>query len=347
MDRLERLIIRMGAGEKLIHDWLGFDANATVVASGHDLRSLPAAISIDLTIPAVWLTSHRLNLPAVNKKQRELLISQALEDRVLGAFSDLHWVAGAAEDGATTVWLIEKTRLAAITEWVAQSGLQVERYLPEHYLLPHRLSYTQSSVGIVFCSEQESAWLDNEAELLALYPEQSFQCIAVSELALPKQNAVSFYQPAKVSLSSNWNDWRMAVYVLIGCAFIYLLSLLIQWRSLAQQELALRQEIRQTFASIFPGVPVVDPILQWQSLQNAANRGGSNASGDALDLLYKTAGQIDLDLGIDSVEVKAGKVSMLLDEDKAAALLAKLTAQGAKVQRNAMPDGRVTIEVQP
>jgi hypothetical protein len=127
---------------------------------------------------------------------------------------------------------------------------------------------------------------------------------------------------------------------------VFLLSLLLQWRSLANQEAALRQEIRQTFASLFPGVPVVDPILQWQSRQNAAAQ-GAVVSGDALDLLYKTAAQIDLDVGASSINVKNGKVIILVDEVKASRLLAKLSAQGVKMQSNKLADGRMSIEVQP
>jgi general secretion pathway protein L len=349
--QLEYILYRINGlyrihGESSIElaDCLGFDALGHCVAHRHQ-DNQPTNLARDLLIPAAWLTSHRFTLPAVNKKQRDQLISQALEDRILGKLSDVHWVAGNAVNGTTTVWLIEKTRLAAISEWVAQSGMNFQRWLPELLLLPHPFTYSHSSCGIIFCTDKESGWLESEADLLALYPAQSFKEISTSELILPRPDAVSFFQESKVSLSTNWSDWRSAIYIFVACVFIYLLSLFIQWRSLANQEAALRQEIRQTFASIFPGVPVVDPILQWQSQQNAGK--GTSTSSDALDLLHKTAAQIDLDVGITSVEVKAGKVSFVMDESKSAALLAKLTAQGAKVQSNKMPDGRMSIEVQP
>lgn len=347
MIQLARLVIRMGAGQKPVYDWFGFQTEQGVTIHGQELVDLPSAEFIDLLIPAAWLTSHRLNLPSVNKKQRDLLINQALEDRILGKLSDLEWVAAPAVDGVTVVWLIEKTRLALIKDWVAQSGIQFQRWLPEYCLLPSPFSYAHSSVGIMFCTEQECGCLDSEADLLALYPEQAFKFVAANELSLPKQTTVSFYQATKAKLTTHWHEWRTAVLLLIVCVFVYLLSLFMQWRSLSQQESALRQEIRQTFASIFPGVPVVDPILQWQSLQNAAGNQTSNASSDALLQLYKIAAQIDLDVGVDSVEVKAGKVTLVMAENQSAAVLAKLNAQGARVQSNKMPDGRISIEVQP
>lgn len=341
---LHRLVVRIDSRTEQIQDWLGFDENGVFVSHGHQ-TALPAVEILDLAIPAACLTAHCLTLPTVNKKQRELLISQALEDRVLGKLSDLHWLAGQAVDGKTTVWVIEKNRLATISKWGAQSGLSFQRWLPECLLLPHALTYAHSGAGLIFCTETEAGWLEDEAELLALYPHQSFKEIAISQMTAPAADAVSFYRNEKVSLTSNWNDWRVAVYILIAAVFIYLLSLLIQWRSLAHQESALRQEIRQTFASIFPGVPIVDPILQWQSQQKAADHTGT--TGDALDLLHKTAAQIDLELGIDSVEVKAGKVSIVVPESKSGALVAKLTAQGANVQSIKMPDGRMNVEVKP
>ena len=341
---LHRLVVRIDSRTEQIHDWIGFDANGVFVRHGHQI-ALPIAEQLDLAIPAAWLTAHCFTLPVVNKKQRDLLIGQALEDRILAKLSDVHWVAAAGVNGVTTVWVIEKKRLAAITQWVAESGRSFQRWLPECLLLPHEYSYADSGAGLIFCTDIDAGWLDNEADLLALYPAQSFKETATSEFILPQADAVSFYQADKVSIAIDWNDWRVAIYLLVSCVLIYLLSLFMQWRSLSNQESALRQEIRQTFASIFPGVPVVDPILQWQSQQKAVS--SSALTGDALDLLHKTAAQIDMDLGIDSVEVKAGKVSFVLDENQSGALLAKLTAQGAKVNSNKMPDGRMSVEVQP
>lgn len=346
-DWLDRLIIRIDAGaEPQRYDWLGFAASGALVAHGHD-AVLPAARVLELAIPAAWLTAHTLNIPAASEKQRQLLLSQALEDRVLGKLSDLHWIASATVDGKTTVWVLEKTRMAAIAAWVAASGLSFQRWVPEFALLPSDNSYAQSSAGILFRTANECGWLDSETDLLAVYPEMTWQSVAVAQLRVPTKDAVSFYQPSRVLLASNWLDWRRGVYLLIACLGVFLLSLLLQWRSLANQETALRQEIRQTFASLFPGVPVVDPILQWQSRQNAASPAGTGASGDALDLLYKTAGQIDLDVGVGSLNVKDGKLVILLDGAKAAPLLAKLTAQGVKMQSNKLADGRMSIEVQP
>ncbi|WP_027469410.1 type II secretion system protein GspL [Deefgea rivuli] len=345
-DYLDRLVIRINAGaEPQIYDWLGFDASGALVSHGHDV-ALPAARVLELAIPAAWLTVHSIALPVVSSKQRQLLLMQALEDRVLGKLSELHWLAGPIVEGKTTVWVLEKTRLAALQAWVAASGLAFVRWVPEFALLPGESTYASSSSGILFRTASEWGCLESETELLALYPESSWQSVATTQLQAPSKEAVSFYQAKKVLLATNWLDWRRAIYLLIVCLAVFLLSLVLQWRSLANQESALRQEIRQTFASIFPGVPIVDPILQWQSRQNAG-AAQSGSGGDALDLLYKTAAQIDLEAGVDSISVKEGKVQILLDEAKAAALLAKLTAQGVKVQSNKLADGRMSIEVQP
>lgn len=347
-DWLDRLVIRIDASTELqIEDWLGFDAAGTLVSQGHAAGSLPAARALELAIPAAWFTAHTLNVPTASEKQRQLLLSQALEDRVLGKLSDLQWIASPVVDGTCTVWVLEKTRLAALEQWVAASGLSFQRWVPEFALLPSENSYAQSGSGLLFCSDSEYGWLDSETELLALYPATTWHRVAVAQLRSPSKETVSFYKPSKVLLATNWLEWRSSLYLLLSCLFIFLMSLLLQWRSLANQESALRQEIRQTFASLFPGVPVVDPILQWQSRQNASSQAGRAASGDALDLLYKTAAQIDSDVGIASISAKDGKVLLILDAAKAAPLLAKLTAQGVKMQSNSLADGRMSVEVQP
>ena len=345
-DGLDRLVIRIDAStEPQIYDWLGFNASGILISQGQG-RTFPAARLLELAIPAAWFTVHSIALPTASVKQRQLLLTQALEDRVLGKLTDLHWLASSAAAGETTVWVLEKSRFAALQAWVAASGLSFARWIPEFALLPAENTYAQSSSGILFRTANESGWLEDDTDLLALYPELTWRSVTNAQLQAPSKEAISFFQPKRVLLASNWLDWRRSIYLLIICGLIFLLSLFLQWRGLANQELALRQEIRQTFASLFPGVPIVDPILQWQSRQNGAAQ-NTGVTGDALDLLYKTAGKIDSQAGISSISVKEGKVQLLLDEAKSAPLLSKLTAQGLQVRSNKLADGRMNIEVQP
>ncbi|WP_288842267.1 type II secretion system protein GspL [uncultured Deefgea sp.] len=347
---IARVVVRLHAQGPLgIEDWLGFDAAGRQVAHGVS-AALPAAEQYEVAIAASWLTVHGLQLPIVAAKQQQKLIHQALEDRVLGELEPLTWQAQSSVSGLTWVYLLERSRLLLLEDWLASQSWPCTRWVPEFALLPAGSDlYAQSGQGVMFCRNAQYGWLDDEADLLALYPDSTWHSIALADLTAPAADCVSFYKAnkVKVSMAMHWQQWRSAVYLLVACLCLFLLSVVSEWRVLSGQERALRQEIRQTFASLFPGVPIVDPILQWQSRQKAGVPvGGAGQNGDALDLLHQMAGQIDVDAGIESVSVKAGRLQMVMLEAKSAALIAKLTAQGAKMKHQSMGDGRVRIEVE-
>ncbi|QLG89505.1 hypothetical protein HQ393_15320 [Chitinibacter bivalviorum] len=349
---VSRVVLRLKTAPLAVHDWLAFGAVGAPCGHGevgHVVAPWPQAPQLDLAIPAAWLTAHRIAVPAVNEKQRSQLIAQALEDRVLGKLADYQWQAEAIVDGICTVWVLENSKVAQLKAWAEQQNLAFSRWIPEFSLLPAQQEsvYADAAEGLMARLQGDWVWLGDETELLALPSSESVQRLATKDLIAPAKTAASFYRGKSggVSLQINWLDWRWAIYLAGLCAVVMLLSMILQWRSLANRESALRQEIRQTFASLFPGVPIVDPMLQWQSQQQAGKKGA--AGGDALDLLYRSAAQLDGELGVDSVNVKDNKVQLVLPEAKSAAVLAKLGAQGMKVQSNKLPDGRMSIEVQP
>ncbi|MBM5575088.1 type II secretion system protein GspL [Deefgea sp. CFH1-16] len=346
---IARVVVRLHAQGALgIEDWLGFDANGRQVAQGQS-AVLPAAATYEIALAACWFTVHCLTLPAVAAKQQQKLIRQALEDRVLGALDSLIWRASPPVAGKTWVYLLEQSRCDQVEQWLASQAWTATRWVPEFALLPAGAAcYAPSGHGVMLAHHGEYAWLDNEADLLALYPDETWQALTTADLIAPDAASVSFFKSNKsnVSLAMHWEQWRSAVYLLFVCVALLLLSTIMQWRSSAGQERALRQEIRQTFASVYPGVPIVDPILQWKSQQKAGESTGRVGQGDALDLLYQLAGQIDLEVGIDSLSVKDGKLQMVMNEVKSAPLIAKLTAQGSKMKSQSMGDGRIRIEVE-
>ncbi|WP_373974258.1 type II secretion system protein GspL [Chitinibacter sp. SCUT-21] len=344
---VSRVVLRLSHEPIKVYDWFAFDAEGEQIA--HQLTSnqhWPSAAQLDLAIPAQWLTAHRLALPKVNEKQRQQLITQALEDRVLGRLDDYQWQAGPVENGHCTVWLLEISKLAQLKTWANEQGLHFTRWITEFALLGEQNDcMLAASSGLMARLGGECVWLADESELLALRGERVLQALNFNQVVAPSKTAVSFYHgktPA-VSLHMSWQDWRWAVYLLGVCIALVLLSMMLQWRTLAQRESALRQEIRQTFASLYPGMPIVDPMLQWQSLQKK----GEVRGGDALDLLYRSAAQMAGDYNAHSISVKNGKVSLIVPAAQGAALLSQLQAQGAQVQSTNLPDGRLNVELQP
>ncbi|WP_348943885.1 type II secretion system protein GspL [Chitinibacter sp. FCG-7] len=346
VQHVSRVVVRIQTTPLAIYDWLAFDAQGVQCAHGHG-QPWPDTQQLDLAIPAAWLTAHRITLPKVSDKQRQQLITQALEDRVLGPLHEYQWLASAQQQGVSEVWVLATARIQQLQAWVSAQHLEVQRWIPEFALLPATGDCVAPAVqGLMARCAGELIWLSDESELLALPTLQGLSQLSCEQLSAPQPATVSFYRHKSkgVSLQSLWIDWRWCIYLLGVCFGLLLLSQILQWRSLANREVALRQEIRQTFASLYPGVPIVDPMLQWQSLQK---QGGHVSGGDALDLLYRAVGQMSGELGAESIGVKEGKVTVILPAAAGNSLLAQLNAQGAKVTSSTLPDGRMNLELQP
>ncbi|QLI81092.1 hypothetical protein HZU75_05855 [Chitinibacter fontanus] len=349
VQNVSRVVVRLQTAPLAVLDWLAFDANGAQCAHGvaNSLaQPWPNTPQLELAIPAAWLTAHRIALPKVGEKQRQQLIAQALEDRVLGPLSDYQWLASPPQQGISQVWVLPLAKLAQLQTWASQHQLSFQRWIPEFALLPAGDCVAPAAQGLIARCADELIWLADETELLALPALQGLGVLSNTQLLAPDATTMSFYRGKKagVSIQTLWKDWRWCVYLAGVCIALALLGMVLQWRTLAQRETALRQEIRQTFASLYPGVPIVDPILQWQSLQK---QGAQTNSGDALELLYRAAGQLAGELSAESITVKAGKVSLILPAAQGNKLLSQLNAQGAKVQSNTLPDGRMNLELQP
>ncbi len=350
VQNVSRVVLRLAPAPLALLDWLAFDSVGVQCAHGLPTslaQPWPNTSQLELAIPAAWLTAHRITLPKVSEKQRQQLIAQALEDRVLGKLADFEWVASQPSDGVVTVWVLEQAKLAQLKSWASGQQLNFTRWIPEYALLPEQGDCVAAAAAGLMCRlGDDFVWLADESELLALAGTQPVNMLANTQLLAPGKSCASFYRgkSAGVSVQMSWLDWRWSIYLLGVCVGLLLLSVILQWRSLANREVALRQEIRQTFASLYPGVPIVDPMLQWQSLQK---QGGQVSGGDALDLLYRAAGQMSGELSAESLSVKDGKVTVILSAAAGNSLLAKLNAQGAKVTSSTLPDGRMNLELQP
>lgn len=350
VQNVSRVVVRLQTAPLAVVDWLAFDANGAQCAHGAAnslAQPWPETAQLELAIPAAWLTAHRIALPKVGEKQRQQLIAQALEDRVLGPLSDYQWQASPTQQGISQVWVLPMAKLAQLQAWASQHNLSFQRWIPEFALLPATGDcVAPAAQGLMARCAEELIWLADETELLAVPALQGLGVLSSTQLLAPPASTMSFYRGKKtgVSIQALWKDWRWCVYLAGVCIVLVLLSMILQWRSLVSRETALRQEIRQTFASLYPGVPIVDPILQWQSLQK---QGVQSNGGDALDLLYRAAGQLAGELSAESISVKAGQVSVILPAAQGNQLLSRLNAQGAKVRSNTLPDGRMNLELQP
>ncbi|WP_273429707.1 type II secretion system protein GspL [Chitinibacter tainanensis] len=345
MTQFHRVVIRLHTAPLAVADWLAFDAAGQLLQQGQGTQ-WPAAEQLDLALPAAWLTQHRLRLPASKDKQRQQLIAQALEDRVLGPLTDYRWQSQRQGDD-TCVWVWPAAEQQRLSEWLASQSWAPQRWIAEFALLPAQddVLLPAGEGWLLRCAGQ-CLWLADASEAELLCPTGAPAPQSRAALVAPSKDAAVLLRGkiSGVSLRVDWQQWRWPLYLLGVLLVLLLLGQIIQWRQLASREASLRQELRQTFASLYPGVPVVDPVLQWQSLQqNPASQG----QADALALAQKIASQLDGNLGVESLAAKEGKVSLILPASQAAAIPARLQAQGLKVTSQTLPDGRSQLEITP
>ncbi len=256
---------------------------------------------------------------------------QALDDLLLGNKTDMHIVLESSASDKRTAWICSKSFLQ---DWLGKftaAGVRVHSAYSEYALIPvsgPQAHYTQEGNLIFRAKDGAYGYVDTPAQLVAISNEivltthdqhlakLPIQSCAVNFLAgLGTANALESVTPARLRRSA----WLAGAV----CATLMLATVL-QWQRLAQREQQLRDGIRQTFAAAFPGIPIVDPYLQWQSLTQA---GKPQAQADALDQLVQLASQLPA-VRPRSADVRDGQARLLLTESDLVTARAQLQQQG-------------------
>lgn len=318
--------------------WCAFSADHRVAARGEcTVAELPAAGVVEVVLPARRLAGHRLTLPAHAGKHFDAVIGQALEDRLLGDKADVLALPGKpldADGRERRVWVCSRRWLEGGLERLAAAGRHVARLIPEYELLPE----TAGAVGTVDCAhtvggvifrtaEGRFGIVRDEAAVAPLIGNAPLACAAdivlrpcPPERAVPLPRALARFAGRRFDP----RPWRRTLALLAALAGLALLGALVHWRQLEAHEARLRHEIRQTFAAAFPGTPIVDPVLQWESLR----REPAAATGDAIDAAVRLAALVDAPIHPRRIEAGDGVVRLTLTDADAVRFKTQLDAAG-------------------
>ena len=315
--------------------WYGFNAERRLSAQGQSvLAQVPAAGELEILLPARCVSIHALTLPAQAGKHLDALIGQVLEDRLLGDRADALAMAGPQHGTARRVWVCSRRWLEAGLERLVAAGLNPVRLLPEYELLPEveegsdAIPYALVDGGAIFRSAAgQFGLVADESVIPALTGNVPLQRISDlagrptpvdSRIALPR--ALARFSRQRF----DWQSWYPSLRLVAACAVLLLLGSLIHWRQLESREARLQHEIRQTFASAFPGTPIVDPVLQWESKQREVSQGG----GDALDAVIGLAARLNAPIRPRRIEAGDGFVRLTLSDSEVAQFKAPLESVG-------------------
>ena len=309
--------------------WLAFDDQSRCVAHGvAALSSLPDYDELEVILPAKRVSAHWLALPAQAGKHLEALIAQALEDRLLGERADaLSW-PGPQRGAQRLVWVSSRGWLEGELTRLAEAGLRFDRIFPDYELLVADGDVTpcaSTADGTIFRTNDGGMGLVRTPATIALLPagQQTRQIPDLYRLPTPASCRVRL--PASFSrFNKQAFDLRLLrrPALLLGlCAALSLVASVLHWRQLESRESRLRHEIRQTFATTFPGTPIIDPLLQWESKvreQSGVSR------GDALDDAVGLAARLNAPVHPRRIEARDGFVRLTLTDTEVAQFRAQL-----------------------
>ncbi|MBS1157101.1 MAG: hypothetical protein H6R07_3025 [Proteobacteria bacterium] len=310
--------------------WYAFDAKHVCVGSGHNvLDALPPHQQLQLILPAGVVAGHLITTLKTAGRHLAAIIDQALEDTLLVKREETHVVIARQEAEGRLVWVCSAHWL---NRWLARlhgAQLKPDSAFAIYDLLLAAIQPVTATTptGCIFRTPNGQVGYLEDASLVG---ELLGTTVALSEdlFSQPLQDeAANFLTGLFAPRYANRltpGQFRRSGALGLALACALLLGAIIHWQQLAAREKSLKDEIRQTFAAAFPGTPIVDPIMQWQSKQREASTGG--AASDALDTLSQFANTLGAGILPRSAEYREGVIRLVISESDVAKLRPKLEA---------------------
>ncbi|KPC53853.1 type II secretion system protein GspL [Amantichitinum ursilacus] len=331
--------------------WCGIEPSGQLQHGSGTVAQWPHAAAIELLVPATRYSQYLLALPAQSMQKLRALLPHALEERVLSDTSALHLAAGPAANAETRVvatdrnWLRGWAGLLANTQHRPRAAYAISDLVEP----ADETSRAVMDGGVMLVQHDEVAWFDDAQVATAWMADRPVQDLAWPDLCgdPARVDAINLLQgelSPKVRVPVDVLRLRRAGILLAAVVLVALVSALISWWSLRSDVASLQRELRQTFAAAFPGVPIVDPVLQLQSqLHSSGADRGNNSTGDLTAMLQKLDGIGPLSLK--RLRYDAGQLQIDVATADVAAVQQKLTSAGLKADAQAGAGGVTTLRL--
>lgn len=340
---LLRIVLPQDAAANEVR-WYAFDARHTLIDSGSDaVDALPAYKALQCILPASALAGHVIPISPNAGRHLAAAVDQALEDTLLGPRDDAHIVIARQTPAGRLVWVCSKKWL---TTWLSRcpptsSAFSVYELLPAD----GQAAMGKTAEGFIFrTAAGHVGYLDDAAlvsELLGTAVDltenlfsRSLEKDAANLLTGPFTPRGQLRFTASQFQRSGWLAGALVITLLLGT--------LGHWQQLEGREKSLKDEIRQTFAAAFPGTPIIDPVMQWESKQREKN--GSGVKPDALDHLARFA-LTQAGIQPRSAEFRDGAIRLVLTETDSAKVRPRLQQDGQEFNTSPAEPGFVRLDV--
>ncbi|CAJ1891591.1 GspL family type II secretion system protein ExeL [Aeromonas salmonicida] len=287
----ESLVIRLGTNAQQPVEWLVWSAKeeeiiaSGTLASAHalgELRECAGGRPVVTLVPGSDLIFRRVSLPGKYSRQAAAALPYLLEEQIASDVDELHLVVLGHEGHDVDLMAVDKEKMQTWLGWLEAAGLKSQQLLPDVLALPQAadgwsalqlgkewLLRQGPCQGIVADEPLLAMLLAVEAEPVTIHshtpvppipnanwqaadPELPMLLLAKGALNCQANLLQGPYRP-QTEYSRYWLQWRKVAVVAGLLLLVALTQRGVHLYQLAEQDKALKAEIRQVYTRIFPG----------------------------------------------------------------------------------------------
>lgn len=287
----ESLVIRLGTNAQQPVEWLVWSAKeeeiiaSGTLASAHalgELRERAGGRPVVTLVPGSDLIFRRVSLPGKYSRQAAAALPYLLEEQIASDVDELHLVVLGHEGHDVDLMAVDKEKMQTWLGWLEAAGLKSQQLLPDVLALPQAadgwsalqlgkewLLRQGPCQGIVADEPLLAMLLAVEAEPVTIHshtpvppiptanwqaadPELPMLLLAKGALNCQANLLQGPYRP-QTEYSRYWLQWRKVAMVAGLLLLVALTQRGVHLYQLAEQDKALKAEIRQVYTRIFPG----------------------------------------------------------------------------------------------
>ncbi|MGY3903670.1 GspL family type II secretion system protein ExeL [Aeromonas lusitana] len=287
----ESLVIRLGTHAQQPVEWLVWSTQeqeiiaSGTLASAHALGELQERAGgrpVVTLVPGSDLIFRRVSLPGKYNRQAAAALPYLLEEQIASDVDALHLVVLGHQGSDVDLMAVDKAKMQTWLGWLQQAGLKSLQLLPDVLALPlvadgwsalqlgdawllrqgpHQgIVAEESLLTMLLATQAEPVTIHSHtpppamagANWLAADPELPMLLLAKGALTCQANLLQGPYRP-QTEYSRYWLQWRKVAVVAGLLLLVALTQRGVHLYQLAEQDKALKAEIRQVYTRIFPG----------------------------------------------------------------------------------------------
>ena len=287
----ESLVIRLGTNAQQPVQWLVWSTQEQeIIASGTltsahalgELQERAGGRPVVTLVPGSDLIFRRVSLPGKYSRQAAAALPYLLEEQIASDVDALHLVVLGHQGNEVDLMAVDKAKMQIWLGWLQQAGLKSLQLLPDVLTLPlasegwsalqlgeewllrqgprQGIVAEESLLAMLLAAQPEPVTIHSHtpppalagANWQAADPELPMLLLAKGALGCQANLLQGPYRP-QTEYSRYWLQWRKVAVVAGLLLLVALTQRGVHLYQLAEQDKALKAEIRQVYARIFPG----------------------------------------------------------------------------------------------